>query len=216
LKDVKSKVSYSADPIPITIATKASFNGNVSGIATLTIRETGSQVFRKEISINSTKKVLNVDMELDLGYSGDKVSNYDVELDYYDILTNSTVIDTKTLEILPKPYKILLSGDPFIIPDREFVYSVVVVKYDESPASAGTIVNIIVENLDITQTLELDERGSATSTINVPVDANFILIKATSDDAIEAVLNVTLPLSNSGHGHEKKKDTMRIDVVTKR
>lgn len=212
---VQPKVPISDGVVPIIITIKGSFTGIVLGIATLTIKQSGVQVYRKEININETKKVVDIDLGLDLNYSSEDVISYDVYLEYDDLLTNTTATDDAVFEVLPKTFNIKLNGDPYIKPGSDLTFSVVVLKYDGSFPSAGTMVDIKIENLDEAQTLELNDYGSASSTISVPLDARFILIKAISDDSTEAVLNLTLPLPLTGYEHGKKRATMRLDVVTK-
>jgi hypothetical protein len=170
------------------------------------------------VEIDIVENVGNFDVDLvnDLRAAETEVFKYDVRLEYHDQFTNTTVTDFASFETLPKAYNIILTGDPYLSPGSDFNFEILVVKYDGTPAPAGMTVDVNVETLSVSQTLELNDNGFAFSSFNVPVGTSSFVIVATSSDATEAELTVNPALALPGTVNETRRSTMRIDVLTRK
>lgn len=186
------------------------------GIATVIFERFGTEYFRVDIDIVENTGNFDVNLINDLRAAETEVFSYDVRLEYYDQLTNTTVTDFASFETLPKAYSIVLTGDYYLTPGSDFNYNVVVVKYDGTPAPAGMTVDVNVDALGISQNLELDDNGFARSSFEVPLNTKSFVVVATSSDATKAELNVNLALSLPGTVNDTRRSTMRVDVVTRK
>lgn len=155
---------------------------------------------------------MEIDVLTDLKAVSSQPFSYDVRLVFNDQFTNTTVTDFKSFTVVPASYKIILTGDAILEPDRPFEYEVVLQKYDGSPAPNGTTVTVTASPYELNQTLQVDANGSARSSFTFPANSSYVKISATATDAYSVNFTSSLPFPHQN----QSVPLLRLDVVTKK
>lgn len=196
--------------VTITVDVSYTFGGDANGNATVTIDQWGNELYSGQVNVNGGTATFDVEFST-LRLAPGSFGYYTANLVFFDPLTGNKATDTKSFSVTPFIYRIEPRNSYVLKPGSELPFTIIMKKYDGSPAPAGLTV-YIAPSFPATipsQRLTLGSDGRVSGSINVPVDVNYLSMRVYAKGASDAYISASVRSFGTG-------EFLNVEVLTEK